>query len=292
MLKSSSDIKNFCYTVVTIILLAKGETSQMKNFMILTESINFIECSLCEPITRKDIAKHCFVSLSTLEKLFRYALNLSIKDYLEKRRITGAAKDIAKTDMNITDIAMKYQYNSVEVFSRAFKRIWNTNPSDFKSKWKFTGIFPKINYKYEGDDLYMARKKVDISDAYDYMRDKKGSYVLCFDAKHLTAFNDLSNKAGDIAILEMASRIDGAASDDMLVLRIGGDEFALLTGFYDEESARRLADEILKKNGEPISYEGKKLPLSLWCGITEIPESLRYSEFFVDLHNTIVKSKT
>lgn len=55
----------------------------MKNFMILTESINFIELNFCEPITRKDIANHCHVSVSMLEKLFRYALNLSIKDYME-----------------------------------------------------------------------------------------------------------------------------------------------------------------------------------------------------------------
>lgn len=132
----------------------------MKNFVILTESINFIERNLCEPITREDIANHCFVSLSMLEKLYRYALGLSIKTYISRRRMTQAAKDIAQEGSSITDIAMKYQYGSVEVFSRAFKRVWNVNPSDFKEKWKFTGIFPKINYEFkEGDDLEMARKK-------------------------------------------------------------------------------------------------------------------------------------
>ena len=141
----------------------------MKNFMILTESISFIEQNLCEPITRKDIADHCYVSLSSLEKLFRYALALSIKEYISRRRMTQAAKDIAKNDMSVSDAAMKYQYNSVEVFSRAFKRIWNINPSEFKDQWRFTGIFPKINYEYrEGEEL-MAHKRVDISEVYDYI---------------------------------------------------------------------------------------------------------------------------
>ena len=67
----------------------------MKNFMILTESIDFIERNLCEPVTRTDIANHCFVSLSMLEKLYSYALGLSIKSYISKRRMTQAAKDIA-----------------------------------------------------------------------------------------------------------------------------------------------------------------------------------------------------
>ncbi|MEA4889962.1 MAG: helix-turn-helix domain-containing protein [Clostridiaceae bacterium] len=264
----------------------------MNKFMILTESINFIELNLCEPVTRRDIASHCHVSVSMLEKLFRYALNLSIKDYIERRRMTNAAHDIAKANMTITDAAMKYQYNSIEVFSRTFKRVWNVNPSEFKENWKFTGLFPKINYEYnEGDDFYMARKKVDLSDAYDFFRKSKGSYVLCFDAQHLSGLNAISRKAGDLAILEMASRIDNAASDEMLVIRIGGDEFAMVTGLYEKERAQKLADQVLEENGKPILVEGKEYPLSLWCGMTQIPESLRYSEFFTDLHNTIENSK-
>ena len=265
----------------------------MRNFMILTESINFIETNLCEPVSRKDIASHCYVSLSMLEKLFRYALGISIKEYISRRRMTQAARDISKNNMSVTDAAMKYQCNSVEVFSRMFKRVWHVNPSDFiKNKGRFTGIFPKINYEYrEGEDLYMARKKVDISEAYDFLKNLKGSYVLCFDVQHLMSINNVAIKAGDLAILEMASRIDKAAGDDMLVIRIGGDEFALMTGLYEYDEAKKLSEEILSKNGEPIIYEGEELPLSLWCGITQIPETLRYSEFFTDMHNAVSKSK-
>ncbi len=265
----------------------------MKNFIILTESINFIEQNLCEPITRKDIAKHCFISLSSLEKLFHYALEISIKEYISKRRMTQAAKDILKNDMNISDIAMKYQYNSLEVFSRAFKRLWNTNPSEFKEKWNFTGIFPKINYEYqEGEDLYMARKKVDISEAYEFFKELKGSYVICFDGKHFSQINEISFKAGDLAILEIASRIDKVASDDMVVLRIGGDEFALITGIYDESEVKMIANTVLQENGNPIIFEGKEIPISLWYGMIVIPEELKYDELFESMHLAISHLKT
>ncbi len=137
----------------------------------------------------------------------------------------------------------------------------------------------------------MARKRVYMSEAYDYFREQKGSYVLCFDIQNLTAFNNISKRAGDLAILEMASRIDNAADEIMLLLRIGGDEFALVTGLYDHERARALSERVLGRNGETIAFEENELPLSLWCGITRIPESLRYSEFFTDLYNTISESK-
>lgn len=264
----------------------------MKNFMILTESINFIERNLCEPISQAQIATHCFVSLSMLQKLYRYALGMSIKSYISRRRMTLAAKDIVTDSAAITDIALKYQYRSVEVFSRAFKRVWNVNPSEFKDKWRFTGIFPKIEYEFkEGDDLVMARKRVDLSEAYDYFKVNKGSYVLCFDIQHLTAFNNLSTRAGDLAILEMASRIDKVASDDMLLMRIGGDEFPLVTGLYNYDAAKELAETVLGRNGDSIVFEGKGLPLSLWCAITTIPEELRYRDFFTDMHNAITNSK-
>ena len=110
----------------------------MKNFMILADALNFIEQNLCEPIARQDIAKHCYVSLSSLEKLFRYAVHFSIKDYITRRRMTQAAKDIYKYGMRVTDAALKYQYNSVEVFSRAFKRVWGVKPPNLRR----TGILP------------------------------------------------------------------------------------------------------------------------------------------------------
>lgn len=264
----------------------------MKNFILLTESINYIEQNLCEPITRQDIADHCFVSLSSLEKLFGYALFMGIKDYIYKRRITQAAKDIQKTDLSITDISMKYQYNSVEGFSRAFKRVWNVNPSEFKVKWKFNNIFPKINYEYvKGEGLEMARKRVDISEIFEYLRSLSGSYVLCFDGCHFMQFNEVARKLGDIAIATMAQRIDNIATDNMIITRIGGDEFALITGLYDLEKVKALSDEILKSNGDTIAFEGGEYPLSMWCGIAQIPVSFNYKEFFTSVHNSIDESK-
>ena len=77
-----------------------------------------------------------------------------------------------------------------------------------------------------------------------------------------------------------------------MTLRIGGDEFALITGCRDIEKAKQTADKITSLNDIPIIFEGKALPLFLWAGITTVPEtSLRYSEFFTDLHNTIERNK-
>lgn len=264
----------------------------MKNFYVLTEAIAFLEENLESPISRGDAAKHCHVSLSSLEKLFRYALHLGLGEYLSKRRLTRAARDLAD-GAAVLKTAMKYQYDSAEGFSRAFRRFWGVCPSEFAEKWKFTGLLPKLNFHYEeGGDMTMARKMVDLSDAYDFFRQNEGTQVICFDVKNLTGYNEISHRAGDLAIRETARRIDEAAGEEMLTLRIGGDEFALVTCLRDPAAAERLRQEVLSHNGETFAAEGQELPLSLWGGITTIPERLRYKDFFTDLHHTIETSKT
>lgn len=265
----------------------------MKNFEAVTEAVNFMEENLCEPITSDTIAEHCHISLSSLQKLFRYALHFSVREYLSRRRMTCAAHDLIHTELTITEIAMKYQYNSSEVFTRAFQKEWNHSPSVFRKSCRFTGLFPKINYHYpKGDDLYMARKNVDLFDAYNIFQNLHNTYVLCFDIVGLSFINAVSRRAGDLAILEATNRIDAASSDQMILLRIGGDEFALLTATDHREEAETVANQVKAKNGPLITCDGMNYPLSLHAGLTTVPDSgLRYSEFFSDMHQTIELSK-
>lgn len=257
----------------------------LKNFYILSDALNYIEENLRDPITQEDIANACYSSLSGLQKLFRYAYHCSLKEYISKRRLTHAAKDIVNTDMTITEIALKYQYNSPEVFTRAFSKLWGTAPSNFKSKWKFTGIFPKIIFDYQGGNT-MSRKKVDISELYDVLKNKLNTYVMCFDIEGLVPINSISRDAGDRAILESLKRIDDIATEDMLLFRIGGDEFALVTGLSDSKDVKALANKVLSLNGTVFSYNGQDIPLSMRVGIIKY-KNMRYSELFTDLHNAI-----
>lgn len=261
----------------------------MKNFYILVDALDVIEKNLCEPFTQEDVAKACFCSLSALQKLFRYALHLSIKEYVSKRRMTQAARDL-QCGLPVTEIAFKYQYNAPEVFTRAFARVWGTTPSAFKTTWKFTGIFPKIIFNNEGGQ-FMSRKKVDVSELFEVLRSKIGTYVIFFDINRLSPINEISRDAGDKAIVESLRRIDETASDDMLLFRIGGDEFALVTGLAEEEAVKKLAARILNQNGTPIFHNGRYFPISVSAAATKLEKHMRYSELFGNLQEAIVKSK-
>lgn len=57
-----------------------------------------------------------------------------MNEYVTKRRMTEAAKALINSEETVTDIAMRYSYQSPEAFNRAFKRIWNMNPSEYRKK--------------------------------------------------------------------------------------------------------------------------------------------------------------
>lgn len=268
----------------------------MKNFCIFADAVNYIEENLCSDISQEDIAAACYCSLSSLQKVWRYCTHTSVKEYMDKRRLTRCAEDILNTDMTLTEIAMKYRYNSPEVFTRAFQRLWGISPSKFKTERHSSGIFPRIipdESKLEGG-IYMGRR-VDITELYNELETKKGSYVLCFDVVGLDMINkNISHAAGDKVILEAFRRIDAMAGDSMPAFRIGGDEFAAVTGLTDKREVEAQAEKVIALNGQPVEWEGRQIPVSVRIGAVRLGENghhIHYHELFNSMQTVINESK-
>lgn len=116
------------------------------------------------------------------------------------------------------------------------------------------------------------RKRVDISELYDLFVSRSGCFFVCCDIKSLIPINEISFKAGDMAILESMRRMSDAAGEEDIVFRIGADEFVMLTDSRNEDYARTIVDKIRVRDGEEFEFEGKKIPLSLYVGATKLEE--------------------
>ncbi len=264
----------------------------MEKFLMLTEALDYIEENLENQLSQEDIAKACFVSLSSLQKVFRYALRMSVGSYIERRRITQAARALLAGKESVTDIALRFQYQSPEVFSRAFQRVFHLSPSAFRRTRRFANLFPRVSEIYQVEDETMARRKVDVSELYEVLRAMRDTVVLCFDIQGLMPINDISHEAGDIAILTAIRRIEEAMGEEMLLFRIGGDEFALATGLSDPAAADAVKARVLARNGETFAWAGQEIPLSLYAASLCISaDSLRYNELFGAMHTAIKDSK-
>ncbi|MGN0642714.1 MAG: helix-turn-helix domain-containing protein [Huintestinicola sp.] len=260
----------------------------MEKFEILSEALEYIEDNLTSGVTPNQCAEKCRYSLSNLQKMFSCTFHIGISDYISRRRLTNAAKDLLLTDNTVLETALKYGYNSHEVFTRAFVRLWGVTPAKFRKSSGFSEIYPKLGrynelFDEKGNEVMASKIRFDVSHLYDYIKEHRGKYAICFDMCHLMYINDTyGSAAGDIAIAECLRRIDDAAEDNMLTIRIGGDEFVLITDYSDKSSAEAVAEKILALNGRTVRSGENEFEVSLRAGFTVIPEkgNLRYNELF------------
>lgn len=266
----------------------------MKNLDLLQTALTYMEDNLTDNIHTEDIARHCYCSKSTLEKLFKCINGISVRDYLIRRRMVYAARALkADPSRNLLELAVSCGYHSNEAFGRAFKSVWNCNPSEFNRIYRFFELYPRLQAPTQEGDHYMrSRKQVDISELYDLFRERRDCYFVCVDIRSLIPINEISRKAGDMAILETMKRLNDSAGEEDIVFRIGGDEFVILTNTADLAEAEEIAGKIREKNGEAFAYEGRDIPLSLHIAVTNMSvEPLRYSELFTRLHKAIYENK-
>lgn len=106
----------------------------MKSIYIIQKAIDFIEKNLTSEISVFDISREAGYSLYHFIRLFESCTGHTPKDYLLRRRITEAAKEINITDKKLIEIAFDYQFGTPETFSRAFRRILGVNPSEMRKK--------------------------------------------------------------------------------------------------------------------------------------------------------------
>ena len=261
----------------------------MENLQLLIKALDYIEDNLTEPIKTENIAEHLYCSKSTIEKLFRYVNNISIRDYIIRRRMSKASKEIVThPEKSLLEIGIEYGYGSSEAFSRAFYGVWQVSPSEFRNDPSRFELFPglKIERELMEENSMSDRKKVDISELYDTIKGRTGCYLIIGDIKHLIPINEISHKAGDLAIITAMKRMEDAAGPEDIVFRVGGDEFVILTDSCEKEYAQHLCDEIISHNEEIITWEGTDIPLSLYVKpvLYEGGSNLKYAEFFKMIH--------
>ena len=264
----------------------------MENLGLLIEALEYIEKNLASPIRTESISEHLHCSKSTIEKLFKYVNNISIRDYIIRRRMSRASRDLVKNpDRSLLDIGMEYGYGSNEAFTRAFQSVWQVSPSEFRKNPSEFELFPgyRIERELLEDKKMTDRKKVDISELYDCIKERKGCFLILGDIKGLIPINEISRKTGDLAIISAMKRMEQAAGPEDVVFRIGGDEFVILTNSTDEAYAKKLCGEIVSHNDESISWDGNEIPLTLYVKAVryEGGSALRYSDFFTMLHSEI-----
>lgn len=146
------------------------------NFNCMNKMIDYIENNLDNEIDFSELSKITNINIFILERIFMFLTNMTLTEYIKKRRLSKAFEDIRNTNSKIIDIAFKYQYNSASSFNRAFKQLFNITPTECRK-----GIG---NYKIIPKEYFETDKK---NYNFDYEIKKINSITLyCY---HITSKN-------------------------------------------------------------------------------------------------------
>lgn len=119
----------------------------MNYYRNLNKIIDKIEDNLTQKINYNDLAKIVGTSSYTLQRIFVFLTNITLTEYIRKRRLSQAAEELLSTDIKIIDLAIKYQYDSPISFSNSFKKMHGISPQTLRKNRLSLKTFPKIEFK-------------------------------------------------------------------------------------------------------------------------------------------------
>jgi Uncharacterized protein conserved in bacteria len=112
----------------------------------MNHAVDYIEENLAEEIDYKEAAKIACCSVYHFQRIFAFAADMTLSEYIRLRRMTAAAFEL-QNKAKVIDVALKYGYNSPTAFTRAFLNTQGVNPSAVKEKGVLLKSFPRITFQ-------------------------------------------------------------------------------------------------------------------------------------------------
>lgn len=134
----------------------------------INEAFGYIEDHLESNIDLDKIANIMCQSTVSFQRTFSIFMNISIFEYIRRRRMTLAAIELQTNSIKVIDLALKYGYESPESFTRAFKEIHGISPSAARKKGVQLNLFPRITF------LLTVKGDIEM----DYKRDNGSEQII------------------------------------------------------------------------------------------------------------------
>ncbi len=111
----------------------------------IQKTIDYIETNLKEELDINRAISESGYSLTHFYRIIQSFSGISLKDYIRNRRLSEAAVALRMSDNRIIDIAMEYDFQSQEVFTRAFLRLFGITPGQYRKSREAITLYEKLN---------------------------------------------------------------------------------------------------------------------------------------------------
>lgn len=132
----------------------------------LNESLDYIEDHLAGEMDYEQAARIACCSTYHFQRMFAYMADVTLSEYIRRRRMTLAAMDLQSGEEKIIDIGLKYGYSSPTAFNRAFQNIHGIAPSLVKSEGVSLKAFPKLSFKITVKGVEELNYRIETKEAF------------------------------------------------------------------------------------------------------------------------------
>jgi AraC family transcriptional regulator of adaptative response / methylphosphotriester-DNA alkyltransferase methyltransferase len=108
------------------------EVEHCPQIELIRKTTGYLVSSYKKKIVLQDIADHVGISPFYLERLFKEEMNETPREFLEKIRIDKAAFLIMNTEKTNLTICYEAGFRTPSSFYKAFRKIKNCSPSDYR----------------------------------------------------------------------------------------------------------------------------------------------------------------
>ncbi len=98
----------------------------------LRKAVDFLKANFLSDISGEGLGMAMGLSRDQMDRVFRAYSGHRIKEYINRLRIEDAARQLQETDLRIIDIAFSVGFESVITFNRAFFRVMNMTPHEYR----------------------------------------------------------------------------------------------------------------------------------------------------------------
>jgi AraC family multidrug resistance transcriptional activator len=105
--------------------------------------LDWVESNLKNEPTLDKMSDYVGYSSFYCSSKFHEAVGMSFKEYVIKRKLTLAAKELKETQEKVIDIAVKYGFSSNEAFTRAFVKYFGCSPRSFRKLQPYFHAYEK-----------------------------------------------------------------------------------------------------------------------------------------------------
>lgn len=100
----------------------------------LDVALNFIEMNLESELHLDLISSQVNISPYHFHRIFKAVIHETVMEYVRSRRLSEAWSELCRTDHRIIDVALKYQFETQQSFTRAFKSFFGVTPAVARKK--------------------------------------------------------------------------------------------------------------------------------------------------------------